>query len=72
MPTHEEIAVAAYYLWLNYGEQDAVTNWLAAEATLVAKMPSPLHSNDATKSSGFIRMNGLHDKCDLLYTKNRD
>jgi hypothetical protein len=33
-PRHEKIAVAAYYLWEADPENDAVTNWLEAEAQL--------------------------------------
>jgi hypothetical protein len=40
MPIHEHIAVAAYYLWLNHGKQDATTNWLAAEAHLLSEIPA--------------------------------
>lgn len=36
MPPHEYIAIAAYYLWEKNPEADAETNWLAAEAELLA------------------------------------
>ncbi len=36
VPTHEEIALAAYFRW-RAGGSDAVSNWLAAEAELRAR-----------------------------------
>ena len=42
-PSHEEIAVAAYYRWLQRGgasaPEDAVADWLAARQDLVARSP---------------------------------
>ena len=37
MPKHEKIAVAAYQLWEKNPDSDAETNWLTAEAQLLAK-----------------------------------
>lgn len=36
-PSHEEVSVAAYYLWLSQGRRDEATldNWLKAEQTLI-------------------------------------
>jgi hypothetical protein len=36
MPTHEVIALAAYYLWLANPDSDADSNWHDAEAQLLA------------------------------------
>jgi hypothetical protein len=39
MPSHEDIAIAAYHLWEDNPESDAEANWLAAEAKLLATVP---------------------------------
>lgn len=36
-PTHEDIAVRAYYLWRENGRDDPVSNWLEAEQQLLAE-----------------------------------
>jgi hypothetical protein len=39
MPTHEDIAIAAYHLWEANPNSDAEFNWLEAEARLLAAVP---------------------------------
>ncbi|HEX7123216.1 MAG TPA: DUF2934 domain-containing protein [Gemmatimonadaceae bacterium] len=38
VPTHEDIAVRAYYLWRESGRDDPVSNWLEAEQQLLAEV----------------------------------
>lgn len=39
MPTHKDIAIAAYALWEENPDSDAESNWLEAEARLMAAIP---------------------------------
>ena len=39
MPTHEEIALAAYRIWEANPDSDAEGNWLTAEAQLLSAVP---------------------------------
>jgi hypothetical protein len=39
MPTHEEIAVAAFFIWEKSPDSDADSNWYDAEAQLLANVP---------------------------------
>jgi hypothetical protein len=43
-PSHEEIAILAYYLYLDRGAADGqdLTDWLEAEAQLVAEQSVPV------------------------------
>jgi hypothetical protein len=52
MHTHEEIAVAAFYLWEKNPDSDADSNWYDAEAQLLANTPD----NQLLKSPDVVNL----------------